>query len=170
MDTLLDSIPTPVADVLAAQPLEPLLYDAAGAPARPVTFDAGAANRVLPTSRLKDDKNVVITRNGVQWVPIFCANCGVDGGLVLASDWERVKTFAFYLCDERRNDCAAKWSPLVDTRLAPDEVFWEKIQQAQLEAFGRQLTAPEIIEALKDETHILAKLARERGDFQAATL
>ncbi|HVI10218.1 MAG TPA: hypothetical protein VND65_18150 [Candidatus Binatia bacterium] len=112
---------------------------------------------ILPSSRLREDKNIVIT-NGQKWIPIFCANCGKDGGLILEAEWDAVKAFAFYLC----NACAERWSPLVDTMMAPDEVFWRKVREAQLEAFGRELTQPEIIAALQDENHILSKLAKER--------
>ena len=42
------------------------------------------------------------------------------------------------------------------------KVFWEKVNQAQLEKYGRILSPNEIVEALKDEQHFLTKLSRER--------
>ena len=39
--------------------------------------------------------------------------------------------------------------------------FWAKVREAQMEKYGRLLNPLEQIEALKDEHHILAKLARE---------
>jgi hypothetical protein len=118
--------------------------------------DIGKAN-ILPNSRMRESKNV-ISRAGVPWVPIFCANCGADGGWVP----EQGSDFAFYLC----NSCAEKWAPLSGMMVIPDEVFWEKVKQEQIERHGRELTAVEIVEALKDEHHPLTKLARERDKYK----
>lgn len=82
--------------------------------------------------------------------------------MVLETDMERVKNFAFYLCEP----CAEKWSPLADYAIAPDELFWQKVRDAQLENFGRELTESEMAEALKDDTHILTKLAKDRYDVK----
>ena len=114
----------------------------------------------LPDSRLKDkDKGNVrlpfANTMPMNWVPIFCANCGAPGGWVP----EESTTFAFYLC----NPCAEKWSPLAGTMAVPDEVFWQKVKDAQIEKYGRELTAPEVVEALKDENSILTKLAKDRA-------
>lgn len=105
-------------------------------------------------------------QDGMRRVPLFCANCGVSSGsYVLESAWDAVRNFASYLCDEHvpgGKNCAAKWSPLLGVGMTPDEVFWEKVKHAQLEAFGRELQPEEIVEALKDENHVLSKLAKER--------
>jgi hypothetical protein len=45
--------------------------------------------------------------------------------------------------------------------MEPDAVFFEKVRQAQLEKYGRQLTEIEVLKALEDESGPLAKLARE---------
>lgn len=107
---------------------------------------------LLPDSRAKEAKNVTLFR-GVNWRPIFCANCGADGGKVP----EENCTFAFYLCDP----CAVKWAPLANTLAVPDEVFWQKVKEAQLEKYGRELSAIELVESLKDGDSILSKLARD---------
>jgi hypothetical protein len=86
-------------------------------------------------------------------VPIFCANCGKPGGYVPSENC----TFAFYLC----NPCAEKWSPLAGTLAVPDEVFWQKVKDAQIEKYGRELTAAEIQAALADQESVLAKLAKD---------
>ncbi len=120
---------------------------------------------ILPTSRLKEPKNTVkaaYANMGLEWVPIFCANCGKDGGLVLDGDYK----FAFYLCES----CAEKWSPLVGTYMEPDAVFWEKVKQAQIEKYGRELTPGETLEALNDSNSIISKLARERSNFKPSQL
>lgn len=90
-------------------------------------------------------------------VRIFCANCGHDGGLVPEDNCN----FAFYLCDP----CAEKWSPLVDTMLVPDELFWQKVKQEQMEKYGRELTGAELAEILKDDSNPLTKLCKDRKDF-----
>lgn len=81
-------------------------------------------DNLLPDSRPKVQRNI-IKLNGANWCPIFCANCGKDGGLVP----EENMTFAFYLCES----CAEKWSPLVDTYMVPDEVFWQKVREEKNE-------------------------------------
>lgn len=111
---------------------------------------------ILPTSVPKNIKGVIM-RNGIPWIPIFCANCGKDGGLIP----EDTKDFAFYLCVP----CGEKWAPLAGTYLVPDNVFWEKVKQVQLEQYGRELSGDEVVEALKDEHHALSKLARDRHTF-----
>jgi hypothetical protein len=116
------------------------------------------AEELLPDSRLKDaDKgNVRLPFANIcpmNWVPIFCANCGTAGGFVP----EENCTFAFYLC----NKCAEKWSPLAGTLAVPDEIFWKKVRQAQIEMYGRALGEQEIAAALDDQSSALAKLARE---------
>lgn len=117
---------------------------------------------ILPNCIAQRSEKTIVWANGMEWIPIFCANCPRDGGMVLKTDWERVNNWAFYLCEL----CAEKWSPLVDYALAPDEAFWQKVKAAQIEAFGRELTDIEIVEALKDENHILSKLAKERHEFK----
>jgi hypothetical protein len=113
---------------------------------------------ILPNCIALRNEKSVVWGNGIKWLPTFCANCGKEGGMVMQTDWDRVKNFAFYLCDK----CAEKWSPLADHTLCPDEVFWRKLHEAQLEAFGRDLTEQEIVEALNDDEHIIAKLAKDR--------
>lgn len=116
------------------------------------------ANNVLPNSIAQRSTKHVIWANGMKWLPTFCANCGKEGGLVLETDLDRIKNFAFYLCVP----CAEKWSPLADTAIAPDEIFWQKVHEAQMENFGRELTTEELVEALKDDNHILTKLTKDR--------
>lgn len=110
-------------------------------------------NHVLPNSVPREIKGFTM-RNGIPWINIFCANCGCDGGQIP----EDTKDFAFYLCVA----CGEKWAPLAGTYLVPDEVFWEKVKQVQLDEYGRILQDYEIIEALKDGNHVLSKLVKER--------
>ena len=110
---------------------------------------------VLPSSVPITPKKFVM-RQGLPWVPIYCANCGADGGWIP----EAAADFAFYLCVP----CGDKWAPLAGTMLVPDEVFWAKVVDAQMENDKRILTPAETVEALKDGDHYLSKLARERYD------
>jgi hypothetical protein len=41
-------------------------------------------------------------------------------------------------------------------------IFWQRVKEAQLEKYGRVLTEPEVVEALKDDSSILSKLAKDR--------
>lgn len=107
---------------------------------------------VLPDSRTKETRGRVVMR-GTVFVPIYCANCGAPGGGVP----EEHMTFAFYLC----NACAEKWGPIAGTMVVPDEIFFERVKQWQLENYGRFLEAHEIVEELENPNSSLAKLARE---------
>lgn len=88
------------------------------------------------------------------WQPIYCANCSADGGLVP----EKNMTFAFYLC----NTCFEKWGTIAGTYAMPDEVFWQKVAEEQLERHGRYLTAEEMAQAITNESDPLSRLAKER--------
>jgi hypothetical protein len=116
---------------------------------------------ILPDSRLTQAKQVQRGEHRtpghklmLNWVPIFCANCGAPGGAVP----EETCTFAFYLCVP----CGETWAPLAGTYLEPDVVFWQKVHEAQFEKYGRILTPEETVEALKHEQHLLSKLAKDR--------
>ena len=118
-----------------------------------------STTEVLPDCRAQHHTTINRGITGT-WEPIFCANCGKDGGFVPAEN----KQFAFYLCDP----CAEKWSPLVDTYMIPDEVFWRKVEQAQLEKYQRILSQEEIALLLTDERSTLSRLAKDRPSFGGA--
>jgi|SRR5438445_3878637 len=88
------------------------------------------------------------------WVPVYCANCGAEGGLVP----EENMTFLFYLC----NQCAETYGNIAGTMMMPDEVFWEKLKQEQLETYGRFLTEQELIALVEEGTSSLAKLIKDK--------
>lgn len=108
---------------------------------------------ILPDCRAKNSKTI---NRGVlsNWTPIYCANCGADGGLVP----EENMTFAFYLC----NKCAETHGQIANTYIMPDEVFWEKLKQEQLEVYGRYITDEEMARELENESSIFSKLLKER--------
>jgi hypothetical protein len=112
---------------------------------------------ILPNCLTKTPKiDHSMSGRGGNWFYLFCANCGADGGRV--QDTYLSQQFAFYLC----NDCAETYGAIAGTYMVPDEVFWQKVNSAQLEEFGRELSATEIVEALQDASHILSKLAKEK--------
>lgn len=120
---------------------------------------------VLPDSRARSGRGAISGEfpklGKLNWVPIYCANCGVEGGMVLEENMD----FAFYLCDERKNNCAAKWSDLVGTMMVPDEVFWEKAHREMIEKYGRILDPPELVEILKDDSNSVTRLCKDRLGF-----
>lgn len=114
---------------------------------------------LLPDSRLNDrERKVVHGFHSIQfgyidWVPVFCANCGKPYGKVP----EATCTFAFWLCDL----CAEKWGDLAGTMVMPDDVFAEKMRQAMLEEYGRVLSPEELLRLAEAGTDSFSKLLRE---------
>lgn len=108
-------------------------------------------SNLLPDCRTKTPKGIISIR-GTNFVPIFCANCGGPGGGVPGENM----TFAFYLCDKCEHLGA-----IAGMMAVPEEVFWEKVKQEQLEKHGRLLSNSEIVRELDDGNSTLSKLARE---------
>ncbi len=107
---------------------------------------------VLPTCVPANPRGVIV-RSGVPWVPFYCANCGAFGGRGTTTDMD----FAFYLCCP----CAETYGHIAGTMAIPDEVYWQKCKDAQLERYGRELTAVEIDAELANPDSMLSKLARD---------
>lgn len=79
---------------------------------------------VLPDSRAKSGKGVVQTKTPLGlMVPIYCANCGTEGGMVP----ERNMTFAFWLCDP----CFETYGHITGTMVQPDQEFWAQVKADQ---------------------------------------
>ena len=91
---------------------------------------------------------------GVPHQPIFCANCGADGGWVP----EDAVHHAFYLC----KPCHDRLPPIDGTYSVPDEVFWAKWREAQTEKYGRLLSETETLHQLSDPDSFATKFARDR--------
>ena len=77
-------------------------------------------NDPLPSSKLKKPTGEKFHRHA-NWEPIFCANCGRDGGYVPK---DTVK-HAFWLC----NDCWEKHGTIAGALAVPDEQFWKKVAE-----------------------------------------
>jgi hypothetical protein len=107
---------------------------------------------ILPSSVARELRGVIV-RDGVSYVPVFCANCGAKGPLVIDAD----QRFAFYQCEP----CAEKFGEIVGMMKIPDEVHWEIQHQEQLARYGRPLDVVELAEIEKDGNHTLVKLARD---------
>ena len=89
----------------------------------------------------------------VAHVPFFCANCGFTDGRLVTED----STFIAWLCPK----CEVHWAPLLGTMAVPDEVFFARMKEAQIEKYGRVLSFDELAAAVSDDSNILSKLARE---------
>ena len=75
---------------------------------------------LLPDSRLTTTKGQKFsTAWGCMAMPIFCANCGADGGFVP----EDHCTFACYLC----NACSREHPLPMGVYVTPDEAFWAQV-------------------------------------------
>ena len=109
---------------------------------------------ILPDSRAREARGPVQTPMG--WmVPIFCANCGREGGLVP----EENCNFAFWLC----TPCFQTHGELAGTMAIPDHAFFEQVKEEQLEKYGRILSPQELEAIVESDTSPLATLIRTRG-------
>ena len=106
---------------------------------------------LLPDSRAKTTRGRIFTSEGV-WVPVFCANCGADGG----SCPEENMTFLFYLC----NKCNETYGTIAGTMMVPDQVFFEQMKQEQLESHGRFLSSLELEKVVQEDASPLATLIK----------
>lgn len=108
---------------------------------------------ILPDSRAKVTRASEFRGDG-WWVPIFCGNCGCDGGRVPESNM----TFVFWMC----HPCFEKYGELTTMMVMPDEIFWETVKQEQLEQYGRFLTQEELETVMQEDSSPLAKLIKNR--------
>lgn len=106
---------------------------------------------LLPDCRAKTPRFTFV--HGRPWVPVFCANCGKEGGLCP----EENMTFLFYICPK----CFETHGHLTNTMVMPDEVFFAKVRDAQLEEHGRYLTHTELLSVVAEDASPLATLLKE---------
>lgn len=123
-----------------------------------------AAIELLPDCRLTTPKRttrIVNKLGSINYTPLFCANCGADGGMV-PEYVPQVQgyNFAFYLCDP----CAEKWSALAGTMLIPDQAYWLKLREMQMSDYGHELTSEEVVIELQNPTSKLSRFVSERRD------
>lgn len=107
---------------------------------------------ILPSSVAREKRGVIV-RGGVSYVPVWCANCGAQGPLVIDAG----QHFAFYQCEP----CDEKYGAIAGMMKIPDEVHWELQHQEQVARYGRDLTVAELVEIEKDGNHTLVKLAKD---------
>ncbi len=107
---------------------------------------------LLPDSRAKNTRGRVFT-NGGTWIPVFCANCGIEGGMCP----EENMTFLFYQCVP----CSERLGAITGTMSMPDEVFFERLKQEQIEAHGRYLSEIELAFVVQEDASPLATLIKE---------
>jgi hypothetical protein len=80
---------------------------------------------ILPDTRAKHPTGVIRGVFGMNWVPVFCANCHKRGPDVP----EENCNFAFWLC----NNCFEMHGPIAATMIAPDDVFIKEILEERAE-------------------------------------
>ena len=107
---------------------------------------------LLPDCRSSKHLSIYCGVNG-QWEKVFCANCGADGGMCPAENM----TFLFYLC----NQCAEAYGQIAGTMIMPDEVFYQKLADEQIERYHRYLTIDEWNKVSEDQSHPLWTLIKE---------
>jgi len=108
---------------------------------------------ILPDSRQRVPTNVM-RGAGMNWVPIFCASCHVvPCGYVP----EENMNFVCWLC----TPCAEKYGEIADTWFMPDEIFWARLAQEQMDKYQRLLTNEELLKVLDDTSTPLKTLIRE---------
>lgn len=105
----------------------------------------------LPDSRTREKRGGVRSAEHGTVLPIYCANCGKEWGLVP----ENHITFAFALCDP----CAETHGDIAHTYKEPDEVFWERVNNAMQEE--KIDTHEQLVVQLDDSSSTFAKLAEE---------
>ena len=84
---------------------------------------------ILPDSRSPAARGATLGPGGY-WVPIYCANCGAEGGVVP----EATTTVAFYLCD----NCFEEHGTVAGLLAVPDELVFRELREAQKEELRRQ--------------------------------
>ena len=109
---------------------------------------------LLPDSRAKNPTGATAGKGGY-WVPVFCANCGIEGGKV--PEWNM--NFVFYQCQK----CSDTYGEVAGMMKVPDEVFYEKMKNEQLEAHGRFLSEQELVTVIQEDASPLARLIKGRG-------
>jgi hypothetical protein len=101
------------------------------------------------------------------WFYVFCASCHKQSGhRVRDTEIPYKEQFAGWLCD----DCYARYGSISGTLTVPDEVFWQKVNEAQMEKYGRLLTADEIRVELEDSSSILSKLKKDGPQCHSSTI
>ena len=115
-------------------------------------------SRTIATRAGMTPKNSV-WMNGGFWQHVYCASCGVQGGLVP----EENMTYAFWLCNDvpGQHGCFRKYGYLTALMVMPDEIFWEEVKAEQIEKYGRLLSNEEVTEVVARDSSPLATLIKE---------
>lgn len=109
---------------------------------------------VLPDSRahVNHTPRGMVQGPGGMWAPVFCANCGKEGGLCPTENM----TFICYICPL----CAETYGQIAGTMMMPDEVFWQKLADEQIDSYGHYLTEQELIAVVVEDASPLATLIK----------
>ena len=96
--------------------------------------------------------------NGVAIVDYYCCSCGAVQG---EAPEAAIQKSLFVLCGSATEGCMAKYGHQAFLSALPDEVYFAKFAEAQLEEVGHYVGPAELDRILDDVNHPLAKLARE---------
>lgn len=113
-----------------------------------------ARDSFLPDCRAREVRDRIY-RNGLTWIPLFCAHCGKEGPRIP----EENRDFAFYEC----LPCAESHPPAPGTYRVPDEAFFQRMAEAQIEECGHFLSPFEI--ASLPDNHPLILLRNDLPRF-----
>lgn len=102
-----------------------------------------------------------LTGETLEWIPVFCASCGV-GGMRVPLVQVLSGGFVAWFCEAAQNNCAERYREQTMFAVIPDEIFFRKVQEAQLDKYGRELMPWEIVDQLHDPNSLMSQLARER--------
>lgn len=106
---------------------------------------------VLPDCRTRARTGATVIQ-GCKVVPLYCGHCYKLAGYVQ----EELITGAFYLCPP----CAETHGDPLHCYKEPEEVFWERVRNAQAEQEIPE-SPIELAKALEDPSSVAAKLAEE---------
>lgn len=114
---------------------------------------------ILPDSRPRDRRGAVHVLGKGTFVPVYCANCGRQYGMVP----EKMITHVFALCDGK---CSTVWGHVAHGWTDPDAKVRTDLAEAMRTDYGRLLTQVELYEALDHPKQSLAAVARDWAQRQ----
>lgn len=109
---------------------------------------------ILPDARAKSGAGGIYNPTFGWMVPVYCINCGVQGGDVPAE----TTTSVFWQC----TPCHEKHGAIPGLHMTTDAAFHAKVAEAQLNEFGRYLTPLEVAQKVESADTAFAKLLLRR--------
>jgi hypothetical protein len=111
-----------------------------------------SATRTIVTPKKSVDCGII-----GYWAPCYCASCGKEGPLTPEGALQEHD--AYWVCPR----CFKQYGESTVMAVMPDEVFYQKCVDHQMNKYGRLLTPLEMHEKLQDPDSQESLLARERA-------